>query len=226
MNEHAYLLGIDLGGTRCKTAVFSLDGQSRGEGYAEYAMIASQSPPGAKGLVFLPYMSGERTPIWDPYARGVFFGLALGHTWADLFRAMLEGPAFAIRHTIEIVEREIGSPIAEIHIGGAAARGKVWTQIIADALGKPVLALSTSHVEVLGAAVLAGMGVGASPHLEAGIWRVAEPGKRYAPDSEAHAVYDRLFPIYRRLYPSVVPYFRELAELDLPQGWVGAAVAG
>lgn len=197
--------------------------QAQAEGNNVYDLITAQAgsaPPGAKGLVFLPYLSGERTPIWNPYARGVLFGLTLGHSRADLFRAVLEGPAFAIRHTVELLERTSGTTIASLRVGGAAARSAVWVQIICDVLGKPIIALSGAHIEVLGAAVLAGFGVGLYPDLARATAHVVEAGIRYEPTPDVHAVYDRLFPLYLRLYPSVAPYFQELVELDLPQGWV------
>jgi len=181
---------------------------------------AATSPPGAKGMVFLPYLSGERTPIWNPFARGVLWGLTLGHTRADVFRALLEGPAFAIRQTIEILAREHGIPVKTLRIGGAAAKSTVWNQIIADVLGKPLIALSASHIEVLGAAVLAGYGAGLYPSLEDGLARVARPGVRYMPDMDAHAVYNRLFPLYLELYPSMKSHFKQVVDLDLPQGWI------
>lgn len=205
--------------------VIALDEQRRAaeSGRDVYDLMTEQagtSPPGAKGLVFLPYLAGERTPLWDPYARGVFFGLTLGHTRADIFRALLEGPAFAIRQTIELLRSQSDAPARALRIGGAAARSEVWNQVIADVLGTPVIALSRSHIEVLGAAVLGGFGVGLYPDLEAATARVAEEGRRYEPNPEAHAVYNRLFPLYLRLYPSVADYFKELVALDLPQGWV------
>jgi xylulokinase len=205
--------------------VIALDEQRRAKAddRSVYDLMTEQairSPPGAKGLVFLPYLSGERTPIWNPYARGVLFGLTLGHNRADIFRALLEGPAFAIRHTVEILERENGATVQTLRIGGAAARSGVWNQIIADVLGKPVIALSGAHTEVLGAAVLAGFGVGLYPDLAEATARVAEAGTQFEPSRAANEVYNRLFPLYLRLYPPVAPYFQELVGLNLPQGWV------
>ena len=205
--------------------VLALDEQrrARSDDSDVYDLMTAQAalaPPGSKGLVFLPYMAGERTPIWNPYARGVFFGLTLGHTRAEIFRALLEGPAFAIRHTVGILEQESGVEVQSLKIGGTAAKSDVWNQIIANVLNKPVVALSQSHVEVLGAAVLGGYGVGMYPDLATGTARVAEKGRRYEPAPDVNAVYNRLFPLYKRLYPAVAPFFEELVELDLPQGWV------
>lgn len=205
--------------------VIALDEQRRADtdGRNVYDVMTEQamgSPPGAKGLIFLPYLSGERTPIWNPYARGVLLGLTLGHERAEIFRALLEGPAFAMRHTIEILEAVSGASVRTLSIGGAAARSRVWNQTIADVLGKPVIALGRSHIEVLGAAVLAGFGVGLYPDLAEATARVAEEGTRFDPHPATHDVYQRLFPLYLRLYPAVQPFFQELVELDLPQGWV------
>lgn len=180
---------------------------------------AASAPPGSKGLVFLPYISGERTPIWNPYARGVFFGITLGHNRADFIRSVLEGAAFAIRHAVEIQE-ENGVRIEEMRIGGAAATNAVWNQIIADVVGKPVISMTEMHTEVIGAAMLAGVAVGAYSGYDEAISRVVRLADRFEPDERAHAAYDQLFPIYKELYPDVEPYMSRLANLDLPQVWV------
>jgi xylulokinase len=188
-----------------------------------YDIIADQarySPPGSKGLVFLPYISGERTPIWNPYARGVMFGLTLGHNRCDFMRSILEGAAFAIRHVIEILEVDGGLAIQKIRIGGAAATNVVWNQIIADILGKTVVNLTEIHTEVLGAAVLAGVGIGAYPDYGTALNQVVEVDREFIPDPRAHAAYNQLFPVYKELYPDVKPYFERLAKLDLPKVWV------
>jgi len=181
---------------------------------------AAKAPPGSKGLVFLPYISGERTPIWNPFARGVFFGVTLGHNRNDFLRSVLEGAAFAIRHVVEILEVDGGLNIRELRIGGAAAASGVWNQIIADILGKTVVSLTAAHTEVLGAAVLAGVGIGAYRDYQTALERVVAVGREFGPDPEAHAAYNSLFPIYKELYPDVEPYFERLARLDLPQVWI------
>jgi xylulokinase len=181
---------------------------------------AAKAPPGSKGLVFLPYISGERTPIWNPFARGVFFGATLGHNRNDFLRSVLEGAAFAIRHVVEILELDSGLSIQSLRIGGAAAASDVWNQIIADVLGKTVVSLTEAHTEVLGAAVLAGVGIGAYPDYPTALERVVAIGREFPPDSRAHAAYNNLFPIYKELYPDVEPYFERLARLNLPQVWV------
>jgi xylulokinase len=181
---------------------------------------AAKAPPGSKGLVFLPYISGERTPIWNPYARGVFFGVTLGHNRDDFVRSVLEGAAFAIRHVVEILEVDRKLNIRELRIGGAAAANAVWNQIIADVLGKTVVSLTTAHTEVLGAAVLAGVGIDAYANYKTALEQVVRVDRAFQPDPRAHDAYNRLFPIYKELYMDVEHYFERLACLDLPQVWV------
>jgi xylulokinase len=188
-----------------------------------YDILADQaiySPPGSKGLIYLPYISGERTPIWNPYARGVMFGLTLGHNRNDFMRSIFEGASFAIRHVIEILEVDNGMRIEKIRIGGAAATNGVWNQIIADILGKTVVNLTEIHTEVLGAAVLAGVGIGAYPDYETALGQVVAVDSEFVPDPKAHDAYNQLFPLYKELYPDVKPYYERLAKLDLPKVWV------
>jgi xylulokinase len=181
---------------------------------------AVQAPPGSKGLLFLPYIAGERTPLWNPYARGVFFGVTLGHNRNDFFRSVLEGAAFAIRHVIELLETDNGIDIQELRIGGAAAASTVWNQIIADILGKRVVSLTQSHTEVLGAAMLAGVSQGVYPDLPSAMEKIVVPGAEFEPNSVAHAAYDRLYPMFKKLYTEVQHHFEELARMDLPQVWI------
>jgi xylulokinase len=181
---------------------------------------AVQSPPGSKGLVFLPYLAGERTPIWNPYARGVFFGVTLGHNRNDFFRSVLEGAAFAIRHVVGLLETDGKPAIKALHIGGAAASSKIWNQIIADVLGKRVISMTQSHTEVLGAAVLAGVGLGIYPDYTTAVRQTVVTGDVYEPAPVAHEVYNRLFPLYKELYKDTEHHFKKLAQMDLPQGWV------
>ena len=196
---------------------------SEATGRDVYDLLTAQArtaPPGSKGLLFLPYISGERTPIWNPFARGVFFGVTLAHTRNDFMRSVLEGAAFAIRHVIDILETEGGARIRELRIGGAAAGSPVWNRIIADMLGKTVVALTRSHTEVLGAAVLAGVSAGLYEDYPSALGKVVEEGDRFLPDPYAHGMYDRLFPMYKELYHETEHHFEQLAHMDLPQGWV------
>jgi xylulokinase len=191
-----------------------------------YDLLTAQakgSPPGSKGLIYLPYISGERTPIWDPYARAVFFGITLGHNRGDFLRAALEGAAYAIRHVIEIMEVEQKIPVKALRIGGAAARSTVWNQIIADVLGKTVASIESSHIEVHGAAILAGIGSGVYPDFPHGLEDLIQISRTFSPNPSAHAQYDHLFPIFKELYLNVKPFYERLAKLDVTSVWVRKA---
>ncbi|RZW22172.1 MAG: hypothetical protein EX260_05585 [Desulfobulbaceae bacterium] len=181
---------------------------------------AAHSPPGSKGLLFLPYLAGERTPIWDPYARGVFFGVTLGHNRGDVFRSVLEGAAFAIKHVVDLLESENGLVIEELRIGGAAASSTIWNQIIADTLGKRVISLTQSHTEVLGAAILAGKSLGFYSDYTQAISQTVVTGASFEPDWKAHRSYRKLFPMYKQLYLDTKHHFQQLVQMDLPRGWV------
>jgi xylulokinase len=197
--------------------------QADASGADVYELItaqAAQAPPGSKGLLFLPYLAGERTPIWDPYARGVFFGVTLGHGRGDFFRSVLEGAAFAIRHVVELLESDSGLVIDELRIGGAAASSSVWNQIICDVLGKRVISLTQSHTEVLGAALLAGVGIELYPDFGTAISRTVVTGASFDPDPEANRSYNKLFPMYKELYTENKHHFEALVKMDLPQGWI------
>jgi xylulokinase len=198
----------------------SLAALSGQDAYDLLTAEAAHAPPGSKGLIFLPYISGERTPVWNPRARSVFLGITLAHDRCDVLRSVLEGAAFAIRQVVEILETEQGLAIPDLRISGRAARSGVWNQIIADVLGKRVVSMADTQTEVLGAALLAGVGLGVYPDFARAIAAHVTPARLFVPDGAAHAAYDRLFPLYRDLYDDVEPYFTRLATIDLPSGWV------
>jgi len=189
--------------------------QARGEAWLDD--LAGASPPGARGVIFLPYMQGERSPIWDPNARGVFFGLTLATAATDLTRAVLEGTAFGLRQNLEIAEGLLGRPVDRIVVTGGGARSQVWNQIKADVLLREIVTLDTSETAVLGAAMLAGIGAGVFADARDAVRRVAaRPARTYTP-SDAHAVtYDRAFLTYTALYPALKDSFRSLRSLGLP----------
>lgn len=170
-----------------------------------YDLITAQAagaPPGANGLMYLPYLSGERTPIWDSRARGAFVGLSLGHRREEIYRAVLEGTAYAMRQALELLTQKYQMPVSQIKIGGAAARSTVWNQVIADVIGLPLLAVDDTHIEVLGAALLAGMGIGMVPEDLHGVFS-GRKMQTYQPDKTNHNLYSQLYEVYQSLYPSL-----------------------
>jgi ribulokinase len=163
---------------------------------------ASHLPPGADGLVFLPYLMGERSPVWDGKASGAFVGLSLFHTRAHLYRAVLEGVAFALRHNMEAGANEETALDAELIVVGGAAKSDLWVQIIADVTGRPVLTIAEEVEAAMGAALLAGIGAGIVTQEQAAAgWVTLTPHAQ--PRAEACQVYDELFAIYRGLYPAL-----------------------
>jgi xylulokinase len=170
---------------------------------------AEPEPPGAGGLVFLPYMMGERSPIWDSDARGVFLGLSLASGRGALVRAVLEGTAFAVRHNIETAAAA-GIAIGELRSVGGGASSRLWSQIKADVTGLPVLLPETSVGAPFGDAALAAVAAGLHPDVRAlvGTVRIRE---RFEPRPQARERYEPLYGVYRRTYDSLRDEFGRLA---------------
>ena len=173
---------------------------------------AEHAPPGSGGLIFLPYMMGERAPIWHTEARGVFFGLSLTTTRGQVIRAILEGAAYALRHNVEVARRA-GLTLREVRSVGGGTRSAVWNQIKADVLGLPVALPETSVGAPFGDAVLTGMGLGWYPDPQAALAELVRVHGRYEPDPARHARYSELYAIYRRVYEHVKDDFDALARV-------------
>ena len=178
--------------------------------FAALLSEAADAPPGAERLLFLPYLSGERTPHADPDARGVFFGLSLRHRRAHLTRAVLEGVAFSLRDLLELMDAT-GLAASEAHIAGGGSRSPLWRQIVADVLDLP-LAPSTTEGAAYGAALLAGVGAGVWPDVTAAS-RSSHPDGEVTRPGEAVETYAALYERYRALYPALAPHFAALAAL-------------
>ena len=127
--------------------------------FQEMDLEAEKIPPGSDGLIFLPYLSGERSPIWNEHAKGVYYGLDFSKTRAHMIRASLEGVAYSLHHNITVAERS-GAVVGELRAIGGAANSRLWTQIKSDITGKPILVPSSDTATTLGAAILAGVAVG------------------------------------------------------------------
>lgn len=173
---------------------------------------AAQSPPGANRLIFLPYMYGERSPIWDSAARGVFFGLSLATTKGDLVRAVMEGAAYGLRHNVETAA-EAGFALATLACVGGGARSPLWNQIKADVLKRPVTLPAAASGAAMGDAILVAASVGLYPSLVEAVAAMVKTGPTFTPQPENAARYDALYRIYRQLYPTLRPLFHELAEV-------------
>jgi sugar (pentulose or hexulose) kinase len=168
--------------------------------------------PGADGLVFLPYLAGERSPIWDPGARGAFVGLTLGHGRAHLARAVLEAAALALRHVAAPI-LAAGLRIDQLVVTGGTARDDTWNRIKADVLGVPVDVPVMRETAVLGAAIIGAIAAGWHANVRAAIGAMVRIDHRIEPDSTLAARYDALYEAYVELWPAIAPTVRRLREL-------------
>jgi sugar (pentulose or hexulose) kinase len=179
----------------------------------ELVAEAATTPAGAEGLVFLPYLAGERSPIWDASARGVFAGLTLRHARGHLVRAVLEGAALALRDVAEPI-LAAGHRMDSLRVCGGPARSTVWDRIKADVLGVPVEVPAVTDTAMLGAAMLGAVAIGAWPDVPGAIRSMVRVEQRIEPDAALAATYDELFAAYRGLYPALRPIMHALGELE------------
>lgn len=174
---------------------------------------AAESVPGAHELLFLPYLQGERSPHWNPNARGGFVGLQVTHTRADLIRALLEGISMNLRTILQSF-LDANARIDEVILIGGGAKGELWRQILADIFGRPTLRPRLlDEATSLGAAVAGGVGVGLFHDFSIVKQRI-EIVNRHVPNPEAQAVYNRLYPIFLETYTALVPIFDQLHEVN------------
>jgi gluconokinase len=173
---------------------------------------AEEIKPGSDGLVFLPYLAGERSPNWNANARGLLFGLSLAHDYRHLSRATLEAVAYRMRTIFDPME-DVAGAAHEIRAAGGFIKSPLWLQIVADVLGKPLKLVDTPEASALGAAQLAMLGTGIVKRFEDLAPMVSTIGT-VTPDPQRQALYNRLYAIYRKLYESALPRFDEIAALQ------------
>jgi xylulokinase len=149
-------------------------------------------------VLFLPYMAGERSPIWDPDAKGVFYGLGFGKTRGHMVRAALEGVAFSLEHNLRTAE-SIGVEVGELLAMGGAANSRIWVQIKADVTGKTIKVPASDTATTLGAAILAGVGVGLFHSFEEAVQKTISITRVQEPDAACHQTYQKVFDRYLEL---------------------------
>jgi xylulokinase len=177
--------------------------------YEQLVQEAAAVRPGSEGLVLLPYFAGERTPIFDPHARGVVAGLSLRHRRGHLFRAVYEGIAFGIRQILELLE-QAGGPADSLVAVGGGTQGGLWTQIVSDVTGREQLLPNQTIGASYGSALLAAIGNGLVPADTD--W--ASVADKIVPDSQHTETYDGLYDIYREMYPATLDQVHRLALLQ------------
>jgi xylulokinase len=172
--------------------------------HSSFYELAAGARPGAGGLIFLPYLVGERAPLWDPHARGVFQGLSLATGRAELARAVAEGICLAVRDVIAVME-ECGAPVGEIRVTGGPAESPFLNQLKADITRRPVLLPARRDAELLGLAIIGATALGNYSSLAEASGALVRINRVFEPRGES--LYEDRFGMYRELYGTLKPYF-------------------
>lgn len=180
--------------------------------FAELVDDAARVPAGSEGLIFLPYLSGERTPHPDPLARGAWVGLTTRHGQAHLTRSILEGVAFGIKDMFCLMRDAGLGSIEEVRVSGGGAKSSLWRQILADTLDANLVTVNTTEGAAFGAALLAGVGAGVWSNVDAACAETISISDRVTPNKETSDVYDSLYEEYKRLYPILKPVFHDISR--------------
>lgn len=188
------------------------DTLGNGGEYETLNQEAASSIPGAGGVLYLPYLSGERSPIWNPYAKGVFFGMSLSTKYEDIVRAIMEGVGFSLKQSMEIWKAK-GITSEQLTISGGGANSRIWTTIIADILQHPLYKLNVNETETLGAALLAGIGIGRIKELSQITARMINDTP-IVPNKDNKEIYDRMYAVYRSVYSNLQDDFYNLEQIN------------
>jgi len=178
---------------------------------------AAEAPAGCEGLIFLPYLSGERTPYPDPLARGAWIGLTLRHKRGHLTRAVLEGVAFGLKDSFALIQDAGLGRIEQVRISGGGARSTLWKQILADVLESEFATVNTTEGAAYGAAILAGVATGAWRDVESACAELIRIIDRVSPDPKREDLYRPIHEQYKELYPALKPSFSKMAQVASSQ---------
>ena len=199
--------------------------QAKAEGVDPYEILtqaAAEAPVGSEGLIFLPYLTGERTPHGDANAKATFFGMTLRHGKPHLTRAVLEGVAYGMRDSLELI-RGLGASVDQIYATGGGARSPLWRQIQADIYDAELATINIAEGPALGAAILAGVGAGVYAGVESATDEIVEITSTTQPNPTNVKIYEEYYQIYRALYPALKPQFDRVTEVVLQTTEEGAA---
>ena len=182
-----------------------------GTAYDDLLLPASLVEPGSDGLIFLPYLTGERTPYPDPLARGAFVGLTLRHNLASMTRSVLEGVAFGLRDSMELVKGSGLGKINQVRVSGGGSRSALWRQILADTMACELVTVNVTEGASYGAALLAGVGAGLWPTVNDACAATVRVLTTTQPQAKSVERYQEIYPVYRSLYPALKSTFPLLA---------------
>jgi xylulokinase len=172
------------------------------QSFAEMDLIASKAPPGSDGAIFLPYMAGERSPIWDPYAKGVFYGLDFSKGKAHFMRSVMEGVAYSLLHNLKTAS-ETGSEAGTLYSNGGSANSDLWMQIKSDVTNKPIATPLSDISTTLGAAILGGVAVGIYADFADAAKNTVKIKKTFFPDAKNHEIYMKRYETYLEIYENL-----------------------
>ena len=181
--------------------------------YAKLDQLAEEIEPGSEGLIFLPYLYGERTPHNDANARGVYFGISGKHDQRYFTRAVLEGVTFALKDSLELI-KDKGVKIKEVRAIGGGVKSRIWQQVLADILGEEINLLNVEEGPALGAALIAGVGVGVYSSFAEAVNGIVKVKKTIVPRVQNTEKYIQYYKLYQKLYYSLKKDFKELKEIS------------
>ncbi|MGH4049972.1 MAG: xylulokinase [Clostridium sp.] len=173
---------------------------------------AQKVEPGCEGLIYLPYLMGERTPHLDPFAKGVFFGISARHTKRDMLRSVMEGVGYSLKDSLEII-KEMGIDAKEVRASGGGGKSPLWRQIQADLYNCEVITTNSTEGPALGVAILAGVGAGVYPSVAAACERVINTVTSQKPLEKNIELYNKYYEIYKKLYPALSEQFKAVAGI-------------
>ncbi|MHB1338908.1 MAG: FGGY-family carbohydrate kinase, partial [Bellilinea sp.] len=173
---------------------------------------AETVPAGSEGLLFLPYLSGERTPYPDPQARGAFIGLTIRHTRGHMTRAVLEGVAFGLKDGLKLIQNAGLERITQVRASGGGTKGALWRQILASVLESKLVTVNTAEGAAFGAALLAGVGARVWPDVRSACRETIKITGQTLPDAKDAKRYQQTYSLYRELYPALKDSFQKMSN--------------
>jgi xylulokinase len=216
-----HMMGVSLSGGGCLNwfrnrlcaAEMAMAAKTKRDPYDILTEEAAQTPPGAEGLFFLPYLAGERTPHADPLARACFIGLTLAHTRGHLVRSVMEGVTYAMRDSLAIM-LELGVPVQESRASGGGSKSPFWRQIQANVFGQSVYTINSEEGPAYGVALLAAVGAGEFKNIQEACAATIQIVKETPIQKSAVKTYHAAFPCFQQLYRSLRKDFQTIATLN------------